>query len=621
MVRLEQISYDDFLTVRADDPADQVAALLAQTNTQRVIVRRRHDGDTQYYIFHRDDLLARLGKKKGMDLEAAADLLNWQEAPLADADSDEETSPDLCVIKRHGELIGYYDADVRVGTVRSYRSGSPVSEAAITSKAVELERVRQVHADFPQEVPQEESVALQVSLRSASTGGSEPPIAVADGMIDVVVRPEQGFVLDGPGAAQLRVTDEDESPPIEFRLRAAEVGPGRIKVYALQGGVPLGSVTVHALILPRGQRSTGYSGGATGALAPPPAADADLTLLVRDWPDQRGRCLEYTLKAADPAVELYFKRFYSKPFQVDPQAYFRQFYFGLDQRLLAAGATDIEDQIAAYGASLFEDLFPEALRALLWTLQDRIKTVQVLSDEPWIPWELVKLSRLDGSAGVVDGPFLCRAFRLTRWFPEIPRRPRLRLRNLAVVVPKVTGLANAMPERDYLLGLAEPGVRTVTPVPAQYSTFRTELLNGLYDGWHFVGHAAADPASPDESLLALDEGKYLRANDISGAVKNCGRKRPLVFLNGCQTVQGAMGLTGAGGWAARFIGAGAAAFVGTLWSVKDESAQTFTSSFYDRLLAGMTVADAAFEARAAAGVTGLAYSVFADPFASVVRGG
>lgn len=88
-----------------------------------------------------------------------------------------------------------------------------------------------------------------------------------------------------------------------------------------------------------------------------------------------------------------------------------------------------------------------------------------------------------------------------------------------------------------------------------------------------------------------------------------------------------MGLTGAAGWARKFIKAGvdqrerpigAAAFVGTLWSIRDESARVFASAFYDHLLAGMTVPDAAFEARKAAGVTGLAYTVFADPFAAVV---
>ncbi|HMB06122.1 MAG TPA: CHAT domain-containing protein [Isosphaeraceae bacterium] len=621
MVRLEQLAYDDFLTVRADDPVEQVARLVAATAVQRVVVRRRHGEETLYYLFPRNALLARLGDGHVADLQTALVLHEVDAAPVEDADSDGETCPDICVVLRDGELIGYYDAGVPVDAVRSSRTPEPLDRrlgVAVSGQATDAVAVRHVHADFPETVPQNETVSLLVSLRRATAGGNEVPVAVADGVIDVVVRPDKGFVLDGRGEAQLRVTNEDESLPIQFKLRAAEIGPGRIKVFCLQGGTTLGAVILHPLVLAPGAKPTGSAVGVTGPLAPPPPADADLILLIRDWPEPGGRRLEYTLKAADPAVGLHFKRFYSDPFQTDPQAFFRQLYFGLDQRLQEAGGADAEAQLASYGGTLFDDLFPHDLRALLWDLRDRVKTVQVLSDEAWVPWELVKFSGPDGNGGVVDGPFLCQAFRLTRWFPEVPRRPQLRLGKMAVVAPTDSGLQNAVPERDYLLGLAVANRREVAQIPARYADVRAALQKGMYDGWHFVGHAAADSSAPDESLLQLEAGAYLRANDISGALKNCGKPRPLVFLNGCQTGQGAMGLTGASGWASKFVRAGAAAFVGTLWSVRDGSAQQFASAFYDHLLAGMTVAGAAFEARKTSGVTGLAYTVFADPFAAVM---
>lgn len=477
--------------------------MVAGTNVRRVVVRRPHEGRILYYVFARDVLLARLGGKKGVDLQTALDLHETQAAPLEDADSDEETSPNVCVVHRDGELIGYYDADLPVNTVRSSRSPDGVPQAGNAGGAAEGVALRHVHGDFPGAVPVGETVSLLVSLRRTSAGGTEVAVVPTIGVIDVVVRARKGFALDGRGEHQLRVTDEDESLPVQFKLRATDVGPGKIEVYCLQGGTPLGSVTVHSTVLPAGQQASGQSVGTSGILAPSPAAEADLILLVSEWRGPHGTCLGYTLKAADPAVELNFKQYYSEPFTVQPQAYFRDFYFLLDQRLQEAGGADADAQLAAYGRSLFDDLFPTDRQVLLWGLRDRIKTVQVLSNEPWIPWELVKLTGQNGDSPWSDGPFLCQAFRLTRWFPGVPRRPRLRLRKMAVVAPAAPDLPNSVPERNYLLGLAVPDRLEVTEVSAEKDRIVAELLKGVYDGWHFVGHGAADRSSPDESHLKL----------------------------------------------------------------------------------------------------------------------
>lgn len=67
-------------------------------------------------------------------------------------------------------------------------------------------------------------------------------------------------------------------------------------------------------------------------------------------------------------------------------------------------------------ADLAVDLFklPPALKELLWSHKDEIETVQILSDEPYIPWELLKLQGKRGE----EGPFLCEAFAVTRWLRE-----------------------------------------------------------------------------------------------------------------------------------------------------------------------------------------------------------
>ena len=268
---------------------------------------------------------------------------------------------------------------------------------------------------------------------------------------------------------------------------------------------------------------------------------------------------------------------------------------------------------------MFQDLLPDDLRVLLWSLRDRIRTVQVLSDEPWIPWELLKLHGKENGR-IVEGPFLCEAFELTRWFTGIGRRPKLRLQRLAVVIPTDSGLPCAPQERDYLRALAN-GQRQVNEIPANYLDVVDTLSQGKHDGWHFSGHGQFVAPDPNRSAILLERGQRLRAEDICGVVSNCGLTSPLVFLNACQTGREALSLTGMGGWARNFVEAGAAGFVGSLWSVDDEAACQFAKAFYNHLLAGETIGQAARAARAAIrslnDPTWLAYTVFADPLAMV----
>ena len=121
--------------------------------------------------------------------------------------------------------------------------------------------------------------------------------------------------------------------------------------------------------------------------------------------------------------------------------------------------------------------------------------------------------------------------------------------------------------------------------------------------------------------MLLENREELTPEDLCGVVSNLGLARPLVFLNACQLGHGALSLTDIGGWAAQFLRAGAAAFIGAYWSVYDQAAHDFARAFYGRLLAGLSIGQAAQEARAAIKPLGdptwLAYTVFADPLATV----
>jgi CHAT domain-containing protein len=189
-----------------------------------------------------------------------------------------------------------------------------------------------------------------------------------------------------------------------------------------------------------------------------------------------------------------------------------------------------------------------------------------------------------------------------------------------VVVPSDSGLPSAQTERDFLLSQAGNG-RQVSSIEATWAGVYDALRSAQYDCLHFTGHGAARAENPDRARIILEQGSEFVPADVSGEAAKLGGAHPLVFLNACQVGQGGMSLTGIGGWANRFLEAGAGAFIGTYWSVFDEPAAKFMEALYPALIGGTSIGEAVKNARAAIKPLGdptwLAYTVFADPLASV----
>jgi CHAT domain-containing protein len=103
------------------------------------------------------------------------------------------------------------------------------------------------------------------------------------------------------------------------------------------------------------------------------------------------------------------------------------------------------------------------------------------------------------------------------------------------------------------------------------------------------------------------------------ATRSLSARAPLVFLNACRSAGVSPEYSRMIGWAEQFMGAGAGAFVGTLWPVRSETASSFAELFYENLRAGDTLGIATQKARLSASKLGrmdptwLAYSVYGDP--------
>ena len=485
---------------------------------------------------------------------------------------------------------------------------------------------RSLVTGFPERVELGTSTILKVSISAAGKTDAGPlAIAVPIGSkIDIVVEPESGFELEGPDEGNLVVSDEKQTLPLRFKLKAVTLGQGKIRIYAYQGVQPLGVMTVSATVVSALEIADTESIERERPLVSVSVHQPDLALYI--FQHKYGGHPGFTMKltALDPSLGLDFKTFGPVPFNTDPAQYFKSFFEEIKNlRLDKPEERETASLILnAKGAHLFETLFPPDLQVLLWSLKERIQTIQILSQEPWIPWELCKLTGQEKNGQVMEGPFLCEAFSVTRWIHELNPRPDLTLKNIAVVVPKGSGLKHAVNERDYLLSLKEDG-REVKQITARLKNLIHAMSLGIYDGWHFTGHGTFRVEDPNRSGLKLENRERLTPEYLSGIARRLGRMHPLVFLNACDVGQRAMSLTDIGGFAHKFLWAGAGAFVGAHWAIDDQIAYNFAQEFYTRLLGGFPVGQAIRASRIKirddhpGDPTWLAYTVFADPFARV----
>ena len=92
-------------------------------------------------------------------------------------------------------------------------------------------------------------------------------------------------------------------------------------------------------------------------------------------------------------------------------------------------------------------------------------------------------------------------------------------------------------------------------------------------------------------------------------------------MNACNSGAASPLWVGSTSWAGRFLMAGAGAFIGSFWQVRDGPARDFAASFYTAARSGQTLGQAMRRARAEIRQSGdptrLAYTFFGDADATL----
>jgi hypothetical protein len=459
------------------------------------------------------------------------------------------------------------------------------------------------------------------TVESAVVGGrSLPGLPIANARI-VTVEPDR------------------DSEPVVFFLTPQSAGCKRISVDVFQLNRQIATLAFETEVVEQGaftkpDRATFEPMSLNCLPAGAEVGLSDLELRVTLLGD--GKTLSYDIRA--PARDgLTFRSAGRKELRVEPLNILQPIFDRLsvlarkygDERT-DASTQDALREIRDIGTNLYEELFSDELKQAYLGLRGSKpgeKSLLIMSDEPWIPWEMVRASGFDPNGQPFVDPPLCETFQLSRWLAG-PGAPEQVVTENGVLVAPPDNLEAAKAERSYFLdkvnrfhwGSDLSGLlTTVQQVEQAFEAGKTRL-------YHFSCHGNINTDDPDESKLKL-EGGYLRPSQITGLARlGLDKARPLVFLNACHAGRIGFGLTRLGGWAERFLDAGVSVFIGSQWEIRDELAAQFAQEFYDRLWGlgkfegqlmplGRAFYDARQVIKAAdpANPTWLAYVLYGDP--------
>lgn len=619
-MNVSEVAMTSFIMVDGAWPVARSLELIRNLKATHVIARRRGPRGG-HLLFTKSEALHLLERsKKGTESTEALLAKASRVTRTLESGARVKDASQRYIVVEDGYVVGFIDP---LYLPRLKRGGEDDgTQDGLTSEGVASSSLA---AEFPEEIALGETASLLVFLNAGKAAAPALPLTLPRGaQVDVVIKVGRGLELEGRVEGQLVVSGEEETLPLQFKVKGVSLGHGYIRVFAFHEGRPLGSITLAPTVVEAGGGMTDRPLKLRRALRPAGGSTPDLSLLIIEETVNGNPTLRFLLSAADPSLRLHLKTFGTVRFNDSAGHNFQEFFREIEN--LAVG--DAEEQAVATaklerkGSFLFQSVIPKEMQKEIWRLRSRISSVWVESEEPWVPWELCRMSG-DENGRVVEGPFFCEAFNITRWLPGLSPRPSFSLENVALIVPQDSGLPYAQAEQAYMLSL-DNRERKVSLIPANFLDVCMTLSSGEYDCLHFVGHGIGNPDDPNKSQLMLEESVALTPEDLTGEVANLGLKQPFVFLNACQSGMMGMSLTDIGGWAKQFLAAGAGAFVGAYWSIQDQSAYEFARAFYDQLLLGKPVGEAAHEARAAIKLSGdptwLAYTVFADPLATLQDG-
>ncbi|HUA30294.1 MAG TPA: DUF4407 domain-containing protein [Streptosporangiaceae bacterium] len=467
---------------------------------------------------------------------------------------------------------------------------------------------RYLKGQCPESVAVGKPFSLVARIVSSGPAGSrlKPFDVPPEGRDVLLVVYAPGLQLLGDQRLSVRVPADGDSEPVMFEMRADAPGPRTVSLTAWVGGSYLGELLV--VMTAERDRPPGPHREVSAEITTE-ATEGAVSLIVRYDPAQNAYRFEF--RDEDYPGEVTSNLAY------DPKPVVERLVASLD--MLAKGRSgyspaQARDFLENSGADLWHELIPKPLREQFWERQHRIRQLTILANKDAVPWELLYPQDPGHDVG-----FLVEQFPVTRAVFQRRLTRELNLWPARFVLPS-SSLRAAENEIDAMRQLLDPG----QPSGMVISTLKPlqELIGGGDFGLlHFACHNNFDP--DEGSSITLDGAQFTPMLLTKAAIDQVlTRSAPTVFINACRSAGTSAKYNRLDGWASKFLEAGAAAFIGSLWAVSDGAAREFAQELYSHLQAGSPLGKAVMRARGAAASqlddpTWLAYTAYGDPRATV----
>lgn len=266
---------------------------------------------------------------------------------------------------------------------------------------------------------------------------------------------------------------------------------------------------------------------------------------------------------------------------------------------------------------------PERFRNLMAAMRKEFGPefpIQLITDEPYIPWEMMFPT---ADSGIEQPTHLYLTHPIARWFvaSESNDRHQLPRGRVASFVPEYedqSALQSTLEEARWF----ETNLRA-TRCEATYDSFTNHWGEGMPESRtsivHFAGHGRSQ--GPDQSSgIKMTNEEWVTSDDIHGGVKLGERDGSFVILNACAAGAADAALGVIEGFPSRLASRGFRAILAPIWAVLDSQASQVVCDQAQRLVGGKTLGESMRDARALhqnASSTPFAYICYGDVMAKM----
>ncbi|WP_322617478.1 CHAT domain-containing protein [Pseudomonas sp. BIC9C] len=396
-----------------------------------------------------------------------------------------------------------------------------------------------------------------------STPLAEVAIPSSGLMITVEAIAGNNLKLLGPASQMVRVSPGEKSPEIEIALQATALGSVEVVLRAHTDQAYLGDLRISMMVAKQGAPDLQDVKSGIAA-APRMARKATLTINY----SRRDRTYRFLL-LGDATGAHKGELTLDEDLDVMMPKLMAQAN-GLARGV--AGYTDgaVETILSGIGSDIWYRLLPREIKDVLTVCWNGIDRLDIVSDDDMTPWELM----FAHTAGGPEMGFISDKWLVSRWRFGAGAPGDVGAGESVYVVPSSAPQA-ANDEVDAL--------QKIFPSQAVWKTV-DELNKGIrrpgMGMLHIAAHNHVRYGDAAASFISLDKPfpQTMLGAHLQGVLEN----RPLVFINACASSAPTVQWQGATSWASRFLNAGAGAFIGSNWEVRDNTASIFALEFYQQ---------------------------------------